>query len=63
MLNSTQKKIIQVQKNDGKDGKAFYKLMKNTVYGQNMEKLRNRIDVKLVSNKKSIHWDMYFRIE
>ena len=37
-----------------KDGKALYKFMKNAVYGKTMEKLRNRIDVKLVSNKKRL---------
>ena len=39
-------------KNGNKDGKALYKLMNNTVYGKKMKNLRNRIDVKLVSNKK-----------
>ena len=42
------------QKNSDKDGKALHKLMNNTVYGKTMEKLRNRIDVTLVSNKKTI---------
>ena len=32
--------------------KALYKLKNNTVYGKEIENLRNRIDVKLVSNKK-----------
>ena len=45
-------KRIEAEKNDEKDGKALYKLMDNAAYGKRMENLRNRIDVKLVSNKK-----------
>ena len=57
MLNSTKKKKRkkerkEVGKNGDKDGKAFYRLINNVVYGKTMENLRNRIVVKLVSNKK-----------
>ena len=48
---NTQKRI-EAKKNGGKDGKALYTLMNNSVYGKAMGNLRNRIDVKLVSKKK-----------
>ena len=44
----------EAEKNGGKDGKVLYKLMNNDVYGKTMENLRNRIYVRLVSNKKSL---------
>ena len=34
------------------DGKALWKFMNNAVYHKKMENLRNRIDVRLISNKK-----------
>ena len=52
MLNSAQKKSNQ-NKNEDKDGKALHKLMNNAVYDKAMENLRNRINLKLVSNKKT----------
>ena len=48
---NTQKRI-EAEKNGDKYGKALCKLMNNAVYGKTMENLINRIDVKLVSNKK-----------
>ena len=46
------KRRIEAEKNGGKDGKAFSKVINNAVYGKDMENLRNRIDVNLVSNEK-----------
>ena len=54
MLNSTNKKI-EAEKNGDKDGKALHKLVNNAVYGKRMENSRNRINVKLVNNKKDGH--------
>ena len=45
-------KGIEAEKNGDKDGKELYKLMNIAAYGKTMENLRNRIDVKRVSNKK-----------
>ena len=46
ILNSTH------TKNRDKDGKALYKLMNNVVDEKTTEKLRKRIDVKLVNSEK-----------
>ena len=52
MLNSTHKKEQKQKKSGNKDRKALYKLMSNAVYGKTMKNVRNRIDVKLLSNKR-----------
>ena len=43
---------MEKEKNNDKDKKVLYKLMSNAVFGKAMEKLRNRINAKLESNKK-----------
>ena len=48
---NTQKKI-EADKNGDKDRKVLYKILNNAVNGKTTESLRNRIDVRFVSNKK-----------
>ena len=45
-------KRVEAEKNGDKDRKALYKLMNNAAYGKTMKNLRNRIDLRLVSNEK-----------
>ena len=47
-------KRIEAEENNDKDGKMFYKLMNNAIYGKIMKNLRNRINLKPVNNKKTI---------
>ena len=50
---NTQKRIEEEKKGE-KYEKSLYRLMNNAVYSKAMEKLRNRINVKLLSHKKDI---------
>ena len=45
-------KIVEAEKNGDKDGKPLYKLMNNAIYRKSMGNLKNRINVRLVNNKK-----------
>ena len=49
---NTQKRI-EAGKNEDKDGKTLHKLMNKAVHGIMMKKSRNKIDLRLTSNKKS----------
>ena len=44
-------KRIETEKNCDTDGEALCKLMNNVLYGKTIEKLRNRIYIRLVSNE------------
>ena len=48
---NTQKRI-EAEKIGGKDGKTWHKLSNSAVFGKTIENWRNKIVVKLVSNKK-----------
>ena len=52
MLNSIDKKILEVERNGGKDGKALCKLMNNAAYEKTMGNLKKGVDAKLVNNGK-----------
>ena len=45
-------KRTEADKNGEKAGKALWKLMNNAVYAKTMENFRNKIDARIVSNKK-----------
>ena len=45
-------KGIEAENNGDKDGKTFFKLINNAAYGKIIEKLRNRVDMRLVNNEK-----------
>ena len=48
-----QKKAETEAENNGdQDGKAFNKSIKNAVYGRITKNLRNRVDLRLVNNKR-----------
>lgn len=56
--------IIKAEKNNGnKDGKVFYKSMNIDMSGRTMEKLTDRVDIRLINNettKKTIwNWRQY----
>ena len=40
------------EKNKEKNEKKLYQLVNKAIYGKEMEKVRNRTDVKLIKNKK-----------
>ena len=44
-------KLTEAKRNGDKDEKALSKLIYNVVYAKTMENLRNKIDVRLVSNE------------
>ena len=54
ILNSIEfntQKRIEAEKNGNKDGKALRKLTNNAIYGKTIQKLKSRINVRLVNNK------------
>ena len=46
------KKILEVERNGGKDGKALCKLMNNAVYEKAMGNLKKGVDAKIINNGK-----------
>ena len=55
MYRIQHKKRVEAEKNGDQNGKALFKVMKNAICGKTMENLKNRIDEKLVNNKKD-YW-------
>ena len=52
MSNLIQKNNRITKKIGDNNGEALYKLMNNAEYGKTMENMRNRTDVRFVSNRK-----------
>ena len=48
---NTQKRL-DAEKNNDNDGKAWYKLMNNAIYGKTMKNFRKRVTVQLINNEK-----------
>ena len=51
-MNSNHKKRIELEQNNDKDGKVLIKLINNAIYRKIMENVRNRVNLKLIKNKK-----------
>ena len=39
--------------------KNLFKLLNNAVYGTTMEKMRKRIKIRIITNKKDLHPDLH----
>ena len=51
-VNFNTQERIEAEKNGDIDGKVLRKFMNNAVHGKTIENLKNRIDVRLLSNEK-----------
>ena len=62
ILNSTQKKRIDAERNGDKDRKVLYRLINNAIYGKTIENVKNRIDLKLVNTCKDYLKLIFFKL-